>query len=66
MDKNTFDYHTPSPAETHVIKETREAYKTLQTFLLSLPETRERSLALTNLEQSAMWAIKGVVLRGLG
>lgn len=65
MEKNTFDHHKPSAAETFVIEETREAYKVLQAHLMSLPSTRERSLALTNLEQSAMWCIKSIVLNGL-
>jgi hypothetical protein len=27
-----------------------------------VPESREQSLAITNLEQSVMWAVKGIVL----
>jgi len=34
--------------------------------LIHVPPSRERSLAITHLEDSVMWAIKGIALRGGG
>lgn len=62
-DLNTFDYQKPTEENIPVIEATREAYKTLYEHILTLPESRQRSVAITNLEQSAMWAIKGIVFQ---
>lgn len=59
--KNPFDYQKPSEEMIPVIQATREAYKTLHSHLLTLPSSRERSVAITELENSGMWAIKGIV-----
>lgn len=41
----------------------REPAKTFGRFVLALcPPSRERSLAITNLEQALMWAVKSVAL----
>ncbi len=58
---NPFDYQKPTDANIPVIEATREAFKTLHAHLLTLPFSRERATAITKLEESAMWAIKGVV-----
>lgn len=60
-EKNTFDYQKPTDAALPVITATREAYKVLYAYLYALPESRGRSLAMTKLEESGMWAIKGIV-----
>lgn len=57
----TFAYHKPSDEVKAKIREIREAYSGLYTLLFALEATRERSLAMTKLEESAMWAIKSVV-----
>lgn len=51
------------PSETMLpkIQVTREAYKVIHAHLLSLPPSRERAVAITELETSAMWAVKGLV-----
>lgn len=59
--KNPFDYQKPTDANIPVIEATRDIFKTIHKNLLSLPESRERSIAITKLEESAMWAIKGIV-----
>lgn len=59
--KNPFDYQKPHDLMIPVIEATREAYKVLHAHLLTLPACRERSVAITELETSAMWAIKGIV-----
>lgn len=59
---NPFGYFKPNEAMLPLIQETREAYTAVHKFLMSLPGSRERSVAITELETSAMWAIKGLVL----
>lgn len=59
---NPFGYFKPADEMLPLIQETREAYTAVHKFLLSLPASRERSVAITELETSAMWAIKGLVL----
>lgn len=59
----TFSYHKPSDEGLAKIKQIREAYTSLQSLITSLaPQSREKSVALTELETSGMWAIKAVVL----
>lgn len=60
--KKTFAYHKPSEAGLETIRELREAFSALHDKIEAVaPHTRERSIALTELETSAMWAIKSVV-----
>lgn len=59
---NPFGYFKPAEKMLPLIQETRDAYTALHTFLMSLPASRQRSVAITELETSAMWAIKGLVL----
>jgi hypothetical protein len=65
-DKNPFGYFKPSEAMLPLIQDTRNAYIVLHNFLLTLPASRQRSVAITELETSAMWAIKGLVLNDAG
>ena len=59
----TFAYHKPGEDGLSKIRELREAFSELHTKIESLaPASRERSVALTNLETTAMWAIKAVVV----
>ena len=58
----TFAYHKPSPDSLEKIDRLRELYSELTTALKeTAPASRELSVALTELETSAMWAIKAVV-----
>lgn len=59
---NPFGYFKPSEEMLPVIQSARDAYTALHAFLLTLPASRQRSIAITELETSAMWAIKGLVL----
>ncbi len=60
---NTFDYHVPTNEELQRIIMLREAYKELQTKIqFCCKPGRYRALAMTELEASAMWAIKSIVL----
>ena len=63
---NPFGYFKPADAMLPLIQETRDAQSTLHKFLLSLPSSRQRAIAITELETSAMWAIKGLVLNDSG
>lgn len=63
---NPFGYFKPAEAMLPLIQETRDTYSTVHKFLLSLPASRQRAIAITELETSAMWAIKGLVLNDAG
>lgn len=54
---NIYTYHTPKGDQTERYEKLRSKAKELATMIGDLtPESREQSLALTNLEQSVMWA----------
>lgn len=58
----TFAYHAPSSDGLEKISELREAYSRLHEVLDRVaPHSREKAVALTELETSAMWAVKSVV-----
>lgn len=56
-----FEYVAPTPASVERISIVRRACKELHDTLLTLPPCRERSLAVTKLEEVSMWANKGIV-----
>jgi len=57
-----FAYHKPSPDGMERITALREAFSAVKAAIeAACPESRQRSVALTELETSAMWAIKAVV-----
>jgi hypothetical protein len=59
----TYAYHKPSARALEAITEIREAFSTLHFKLGEVaPASRELSVALTNLETAAMWAIKAIVV----
>lgn len=52
-----FTHHTPAAAQAFTHGAIRERFKTLATELAEvLPESREKSLAFTELESSSFWA----------
>lgn len=60
--KKTYAYHKPSQEGLETIQMFRQAYSAMHATIEKFaPDSRERSIALTNLETSAMWAIKAVV-----
>ena len=60
--KKTYAYHKPSAAGIDRIAFLREAFSELHDKIEKMaPTSRERSIALTELETAAMWAIKAVV-----
>jgi hypothetical protein len=59
---NPFGYFKPVEDALPLIQEVRNHYTELHKFILTLPNSRQRAIAITQLEDSAMWAIKGLVL----
>ena len=54
---------TPSPEGIERIDVIRETARHLATNIIeNVPPSRERSLALTHLEETTMWAVKAIVL----
>lgn len=55
--ENNFSYHTPKTGQPEIYQEIREKAKELAYLIDELaPNSREKSLAMTNLEQSVFWA----------
>jgi len=56
-----FHYHAPSPEGIKIHAELSEAFTELATLVdIICPDGREKSLAITNLEQAKFWASAGV------
>lgn len=63
---NRFDYHPPSTDEVVKLHEdTRAKAKTLARWVhRNVPEGRERSLAITKIEEALFWANAGIARHG--
>ena len=62
-----FAYHKPSPDGLIRITHLRDAFSVVKRAIeAQCPESRQRAVALTELETSAMWAIKAVVFNNPG
>ncbi len=61
VDLGPFDYHAPTAEHVSQITAVRLRCKSLNDLLLTLPPCRERSCAITKLEEVSMWANKGIV-----
>lgn len=58
----TYAHHVPSDSGIEKIAALRKAFSELHALIeTTAPQSRERSVALTNLETTAMWAIKAIV-----
>lgn len=63
MASNPFESRKLPQSQIDKIAEARVEYQVLYTFIIGkIPESRERSLAITKLEESAMWLNKGLSL----
>lgn len=63
MDKE-YAYHKPSDAGLSRIRVLRRAFSDMKRVIeRNVPDSPERSLALSRLKESSMWANGGVVLR---
>lgn len=57
-----YAYHLPSPEGHDKINKLREAFSNVERVIQEVcPDSRQKSIAITNNEQAAMWAIKAVV-----
>jgi hypothetical protein len=56
-----FDYQPPTEEQQKKIEEVRAACKVLYDILQALPTSREKSVAITKLEEFSMWTNKGIV-----
>ena len=57
-----FAYHKPSDDGLEKITKLREGFSALANLIKeTAPDSRQKSVALTELETAAMWAIKAVV-----
>jgi len=62
MAQKTYAYHKPGAEGLEKIAKLRKAFSDLHDLIEeTAPASREKSVALTNLETTAMWAIKAVV-----
>lgn len=62
-----FTYIQPSPDVQAVMTRTREAYISMAQLLDGMvPECREKSLAFTALDESAMWFMKALSVTDIG
>lgn len=60
--KKTYAYHKPSETGLRKIAKLRQLFSMVHDQIEELvPQSREKSVAFTNLETAAMWAIKAVV-----
>ena len=63
--KNRFMYHNVSEHQLSDMESLRQAYVRLARLVTErVPESRELSIALTNLEQSMFWANAGISRNG--
>jgi len=61
MLENNFKYHPPTKEKEKLYVEYREKCKELAYFIIhNFPDIRERSLAITKLEEAMMWANAGL------
>jgi hypothetical protein len=57
-----YAYHVPSASGLAKITALREAFSQIDRLIKEVcPDSRQRAVAITNNEQTAMWAIKAVV-----
>ena len=60
--KKTYAYHKPSTASLEKTTLLRKQFSEIHDLCVAnAPQSRELSVALTNLEVAAMWAIKAIV-----
>lgn len=62
--QNRFSHHAPKPGQLEIYEALRAKGKELaELIVLSTPESREQSLALTNLEEAIFWANAAIARR---
>jgi hypothetical protein len=64
--ENNFKYHAPSPEQIPIYQELRTRCGELAQYINDVvPDSREKSLAVTKLEEVVMWANAGVARNGI-
>jgi hypothetical protein len=59
--ENRFTYHAPKAGQDKLYEDLRQKAKELALLIeSSVPDGREKALAMTNLEQSVFWANAGI------
>ncbi len=59
--ERNFTYHPPKSGQPELYEEIREEAKKLAMMLnVTVPDSREKSLALTKLEEAVFWANAGI------
>jgi len=54
---NRFTYHAPKPGQPAIYEDIRSVVKTVAQFVdKACPDGREKSLAITHLEEAVFWA----------
>lgn len=62
---NRFTYHPPKPGQPETYQAIRDrAHYLAQLVNESAPESREKSLAITHLEEAVMWANAAIARHG--
>jgi len=63
--ENRFTYHPPKEGQADIYTDIRDRAFALVMFINSVcPESREKSLAVTKIEEAVMWANAGIARRG--
>jgi hypothetical protein len=63
--EQSFKYHPPMAREMDSYQALRDAGKHMATLVMvCCPESRERLLAITKLEEAVMWANKAIAVNG--
>ena len=63
--ENNFRYHAPTPEQVDYYMDIRNRAKDLAYLIKNIcPDSRERSLALTKLEETVMWANASIARSG--
>lgn len=61
--ENTFIYHAPTPEQIEKYAQLREMGKNLAYLIAdSCPDSKEKNLAFTNLQQTIMWANAAIAI----
>lgn len=64
--ENRFTYHAPPPENTQKFVQIRGEVRRVAELLNDLcPESREKSLAVTHLEDAVFWAIASIARKGV-
>ena len=59
--ENRFTYHSPKPGQPEIYKSIRDKARELVELInAQAPEGREKSLAVTKIEEAVMWANAGI------